>query len=108
MVPSAARAVASSLLAVGIVRTDQRFSVPAHVLSRSVGDDTVLLDLHQDEYFSLGQVGTQVWARIAAGAVLGTIVEGIAGEYGVERSRVESDVLALVDDLVTSGLLVEA
>jgi hypothetical protein len=56
----------------------------------------------------LGQVGTKVWARIAEGAGLGSIVEGIAGEYGVERSRVESDVLALVDDLVTSGLLVEA
>lgn len=108
MVPSAARVVAASFPVVVMLRADQRFSVPGHVLSRSVGDDTVLLDLHQDEYFSLGRVGTQVWAQIAQGAVLGSIVAKIAEGYGVERDRVEADVLALVEDLVTSGLLVEA
>jgi hypothetical protein len=68
----------------------------------------VLLDLHQDEYFSLGQVGTRVWALIVEGASLGAIVDQIGEQYGVERERVEADVRALVDDLVTTGLLAEA
>jgi hypothetical protein len=108
MAPHGSLSVAISLLRVATDRTDQRFSVPSHVLSRSVGDDTVLLDLHQDEYFSLGHVGTKVWAMIVDGTPLGSIVDQIGEQYGVERERVDADVRALVDDLVITGLLAEA
>jgi Coenzyme PQQ synthesis protein D (PqqD) len=93
---------------VATIESGQRFSVPTHVLSRSVGEDTVLLDLHQDEYFSLSQVGSRVWALITAGAAFEAIVEQIAGSYEVERAVVEADVRALIADLLATGLLAEA
>jgi Coenzyme PQQ synthesis protein D (PqqD) len=86
---------------------DIHYEPPAHVLARSVGDDTVLLDLQQDEYFSLDRVGTRVWSLISAGNSLGKIVSRITDEYGVDGDRVETDVRALVDELVASGLLLE-
>ncbi len=85
----------------------RRVTVPTHVLARSVGDDTVLLDLHQDEYFALDHVGTRAWSLISAGAEFDAIVDEIAQSYAVDRSRVERDVEALLDSLVASGLLVE-
>lgn len=99
--------VADSVRAVAIDRDEQHFSVPSHVLSRSVGDDTVLLDLQQDEYFALGHVGTKAWALITEGRQIGTIVERLAVEYGVEPERVRADLQVLIDDLVASGLLAE-
>ncbi|MGD9703400.1 MAG: PqqD family protein [Acidimicrobiia bacterium] len=83
----------------------QHFTVPSHVLSRSVGDETVLLDLHQDEYFALSQVGTRVWSLVSDGASFGSIVDAVAESYDVDRGTVEGDVRALIADLVTTGLL---
>jgi Coenzyme PQQ synthesis protein D (PqqD) len=81
-------------------------AIPDHVLSRSVGDDTVLLDLNQDEYFSLDAIGTRVWAGLNAHLTLGEIVGSIATTYGVGSEQVETDVRTLVESLVGSGLLI--
>ncbi len=86
---------------------DVRYETPAHVLARSVGADTVLLDLHQDEYFSLDRVGTEVWALIGKGLTFGEIVADIASSYEVDQAQVETDVRALVGELVSTGLLLE-
>jgi len=80
-------------------------AVPDHVLCRSVGDDTVLLDLKQDEYFSLDAVGTRVWEGLVARRSLGDIVTSIATAYGVAVERVETDVRALLESLMQNGLL---
>ena len=101
------RVVASNLLAVATDQSEQRFSVPSHVLSRSVGEDTVLLDLHQDEYFSLSKVGARVWSLVMDGTGFEAIVDQIAESYAVDRAVVEADVRALVTDLLASGLLTE-
>ena len=103
----ASRGVVSILLAVATDESGQRFSVPSHVLSRSVGEDTVLLDLHQDEYFSLSQVGARVWSLVADGTGFEAIVDQIAESYAVDRAVVEADVRALITDLLASGLLTE-
>lgn len=84
-----------------------RYDIPPHVISRSVGDDTVLLDLHQDEYFSLDRVGTEIWTQLQDGADTTAIVDSIVASYGVERATVESDVAKLIDELVQSKLLTE-
>ena len=91
-----------------VERSVQQFRVPSHVLSRSVGDDTVLLDLHRDEYFSLDSVGTQVWCLLVEGESVKSIVDRITETYGVDVAVVADDVDALISDLVATGLLVTA
>ena len=86
----------------------QQFRVPKHVLSRSVGDDTVLLDLRREEYFSLDSVGTRVWSLIVEGESVRSIVDQITESYGADVSVVADDVDALISDLVATGLLVTA
>ena len=102
-----ARSETTSVRDVATERIDRRFSVPTHVLSRSVGDDTVLLDLQQDEYYALGPVGTQVWVLLGEGKGVAAIVDEVAERYGVEHQRVEADVLALLDDMTRTGVLDE-
>ena len=91
-----------------VERRVQQFRIPKHVLSRSVGDDTVLLDLHRDEYFSLDSVGTQVWSLLVEGESVRAIVDRITETYGVDVAVVADDVDALISDLVATGLLVTA
>lgn len=82
-----------------------RYVVPSHILARSVGDDTVLLDLKQDEYFSLDRVGTQVWALLSSGTDTDGIVEEITSSYKIDRDTVFSDVAKLLTELTEAGLV---
>jgi hypothetical protein len=84
-----------------------RLSVPAHVISRSVGDEAVLLDLQSGLYFGVDPVGRRIWELAAGGSSLGEIVEAILAEFDVERPAAEADVLAFVSLLVERGLLAE-
>ena len=80
-------------------------SVPSQVISRTVEDETVLLDLHSGTYYGLDGVGQRIWEMIVRGMSLGDIVDVITTEYEVEEARAQYDVIEFVRDLVERGLL---
>jgi hypothetical protein len=82
------------------------FQVASDVHSRRFGAELVLLDLARGEYFSLDELGSRVWDELAAGRSVGDVVERLAPEYEVQRDRFQADLRALVEELMTRGLLV--
>jgi hypothetical protein len=84
---------------------DTRAAIPTQVMSRLVGDETVLLDLASGMYFGLDGVGQRIWESIAEGCSLGEIAAVIAAEYEVDEARAQVDVMAFATDLVARGLL---
>jgi hypothetical protein len=83
----------------------QCFETPPGVISRSLGNETVLLHLGVDEYFGLDPVGTRVWDMATQGASFGGIVEQLLEEDDVERDVLITDVTSLLSDMVTVGLI---
>lgn len=49
------------------MKLDDTIRVPPHVLARTVGDETVILDLASGSYFGLDPVGARVWQLLADG-----------------------------------------
>ena len=86
---------------------DTRLSVPTQVMSRLVGDETVLLDLESGLYFGLDGVGKRIWESIGEGHTLGETAAVIVAEYEVEATVAEADVIDFTRDLVERGLLAE-
>jgi len=84
-----------------------RLSVPPQVMSRRVGDETVLLDLESGLYFGVDRVGQRIWELAGNGKTVGEIVDAIVGEFEVDRSQAEADVLDFAETLVERGLLSE-
>ena len=80
-------------------------SIPPQVVSRLVGDETVILNLESGMYFGLDGVGKRIWESIEAGNSLTEIVSMIASEYDVEAQQAEGDLLEFVTELVERGLL---
>ena len=79
--------------------------VPDHVLSRRVGDETVLLSLADEHYYGLDAVGTRFWEIVARGTTFENAVDMLLVEYEVDRDALVRDLAALVQDLRASGLL---
>ena len=87
------------------LKLDSRFSIPPQVMSRQVGDETVLLDLSTGIYFGLDSVGKRIWEAVADGNNLVQSAALIAAEYEVDDARAQADVLEFASELVARSLL---
>lgn len=86
---------------------DTRLSIPPQVMSRPVGDETVLLDLESGIYFGLDGVGKRIWESIDKGLTLRDTVDVIEAEYEVDKDKARADVIEFVRDLIERGLVAE-
>ena len=87
------------------MQLDAKLSIPPQVMSRMVGDETVLLDLASGVYFGVDGVAKRIWESIADGHNLGQAAEVIVSEYDVDEAQAQADVLEFVAELVDRGLL---
>ena len=79
--------------------------IPAQVMARQVGDETVILDLASGTYFGLDPVGARIWQLMTEGQTLAQVCETMLAEYEVTREAIERDVLALVQTLADKQLV---
>ena len=85
---------------------DTRLSIPQQVMSRLVGDETVILDLSSGMYFGLDGVGKRIWESVADGNTVGEIAAVIVTEFEVDEDQARADVIEFASDLLERGLLV--
>ena len=85
-----------------------KVAIPAQVMARTVGDETVILDLASGTYFGLDPVGARIWQLIGEGRTLAEICATMLEEYEVGRAQLETDVLRLTGELLERGLVAPA
>jgi len=74
-------------------------------MGRSVGAETVLLDIPSGRYFGLNAVGTVVWQGLQEGQTTAQICGRLFTEFNVEQSTLEADVSKLLNMLAAEGLV---
>jgi len=84
---------------------EARVSIPAEVLFHDLDGEAVLLNLQSGKYFGLDSIGTRIWNLLAEHGVLAVAYQTVLEEYDVDADQLQSDLLALVDQLASSGLL---
>jgi hypothetical protein len=71
----------------------QQYTSPPSVVSRTVGGETVLVDLDGERYFSVNETGSLIWAELSAGR-------------STSEALARQDLDELVAALVEAGLLI--
>ncbi len=82
-----------------------KVTIPSQVMSRQVGDETVLLHLGTGTYYGLDSVGQSIWLLMRDGKTLAEICDLLLEEYDVTREALTRDVLELADKLLAQGLI---
>jgi hypothetical protein len=82
-----------------------KLSIPPEVMTRTVGEETVILDLATGTYFGLDPVGARIWELVGERKSLGEVCGQMLEEYDVTREELERDTLRLADDLLSRGLI---
>lgn len=83
---------------------ESRLEAAQSVVTRGVGDDTMLLDLESGTYFGLDPIGSEIWQAIESNQSLGEACDRLEALYEVTREQLERDVIALAVELVEKGL----
>ncbi len=87
---------------------DARLQIPEQVVTRQVGDETVLLNLESGTYFGLDPVGSRFLELLEAEGTLVAVLAKMLEEFDVTEAQLEADLLRLADEMLASGLLVTA
>jgi hypothetical protein len=80
--------------------------MPDAVSMRTVHDEVVLLDMASEQYFGLNAVGRCVIQTVSGGADVDGAVAAVFAEFDAPEDQIRADVMALVEELVATGLLV--
>ncbi len=85
-----------------------RARLPQHVVHRSFVAETVVLNLRTGKYHGLNPTAGRMLDALEASPTVGAAVPELAGEYGLEQERIQSDLLTLTRGLLERGLIVTA
>jgi Coenzyme PQQ synthesis protein D (PqqD) len=81
------------------------YKVSASIRSTHGHDGAIVLDIRQDQIFSLNRVGSRILELLETGATESAIVDEISQNFAVNRDVVEQDVREFVESLKQHHLL---
>jgi len=84
---------------------EPKIKFPEDVLFHEVGGEAVILNLESGKYYGLDEVGTRMWALLSEYGAIEPVVNALLAEYEVEEEQLRSDLLKLINDLSSHGLL---
>lgn len=83
----------------------RRVVQPEGVLARELEGESVLLNLDNETYYGLDDVGTRMWQVLIAEGSIDAACKLLVTEYDVELATLREDLLELVAELRDNGLL---
>ena len=82
-----------------------KITVPPDVLFRDLNGEAVILNLADGKYYGLDEVGTRMWELLSESGRLDQTYQTLLQEYDVSPEQLQKDLLHLVEELVSRGLL---
>lgn len=85
---------------------DTRVSIPDHVLFRELDGEAVMLNLEDESYYGLDEVGTRMWTVLSASKNIAEAHNSLIAEYDVDAEQLAADMVSFVRELHNQGLVV--
>jgi hypothetical protein len=74
-------------------------------VSCALGDESAILNMKNSVYYGMNSVGTRVWTLIGEPKSIVQLRDALIDEYEVEPHRCEEDLLKLLEQMRTEGLI---
>lgn len=75
------------------------------VIYQALQNEIVLLNIKNQQYFGLDDVGSDMWKLLVEHGDVETVADRMSAEYDVDRATVREDLEALIRNLMAAGLL---
>lgn len=81
------------------------YKIKQQVLWKNVDNEVVIVDPETDNYSYLNATGRDVWELLGQGRTFEEIVAELSTRYDASPEIIRADVLALINDLLSSGII---
>jgi hypothetical protein len=85
----------------------RHLQISPDVLSQTVANEAVLLDLRSEKYFGLNSVGLRVWELLQQDGDAVAIRDQLLKEFEVSAATLEQDLNEVLARLLAAGLIQE-
>ncbi len=75
------------------------------VLFQELEDEVVLLNMENQEYYGLNDVGARMWKSLMDTGNVAASADRLSGLYEADETVIRADLESLVRDLTAAGLL---
>jgi hypothetical protein len=82
-----------------------RITLAPKILFQELEGEAILLNLQNEHYYSLNDVGTRMWQLLAEHGAVATVVERLLDEYHVDEATLRQDLAQLLAALADAGLM---
>ena len=82
-----------------------RVKIPDDVLISKLQEESVILNLDNERYYGLDDVGTRFLSVLTTSDSIEAAYKTLVKEYDVEGQVLRQDLLQLVEELVVQGLI---
>jgi hypothetical protein len=79
--------------------------IPDQVLSKSVDGELVLLNIENEHYYGLDEVGASMWHAVAEASTIDEAVQVLLEQFDVDPGILRSDLDHLLEELSARGLV---
>ena len=83
----------------------QRVVVTPDTLINVVGNEAVLLNLGNEQYYGLDETGTSIWQALTTNKTIQAAYEKLLDEYEVSAEVLRKDMRDLLEKLLAHGLV---
>ena len=82
-----------------------KLSVAEDILVRELEGESVILNLNNESYYGLDEVGTRMWTALTSSDSIQEAYEALLEEYEVEDTVLRRDLQEMIEKLVEKGML---
>ena len=87
------------------MKLDINVEISSNVLLQEVDDETILLNMESEEYFSLNEIGTIFYELLQEHKNLEVVLQELQNHFDAPKEQLERDLTAFVKTLEEKGLL---
>ena len=82
-----------------------RVVMPDDVLERGIGNESILLNLNNENYYGLDEMGRHFWVTLEASASIQDAYDKLLAKYDVDEGTLRTDLIEFIGVLAEQGLI---
>lgn len=81
------------------------YQIPDSIFIQEIDDEVIILDSNTQEYFTINQVGKDIWELLSKELTLEEVVTELMEIYDISKEQLETDVKNFIEALNQKGLI---
>lgn len=81
--------------------------INSNIIAKDLQGEMVLLNKENGDYFTLNNMGTEVYNCICDGIKIGEIIDLLFEKYDISYDKLKADIMSLIDEMKEKDILSE-